>query len=300
MAQVAWIGLGKLGLPMAARLAAAGHQVLGYDRDPSRAGPAAAAGISFVPAPEAALAGASVLVTSLPDDAALHAALLDSGLVARAEPGIILVETSTVGAGASARLADAAGARGLAYLRAPVSGNPVLAERGDLTALVSGPREAFDAARPLIACWAKAQHYLGAGEEARYAKLAINLMVAVSAGMMAEALTLARKGGLDWGAMLDLLAESAVGSPLVKYKAPPLKARDFSSTFSCRQMAKDLDLILATARESGVPAPLAAQMREIYSALIAMGEGEADFIATVRHAERLAGLAEEDAVSRAR
>jgi 3-hydroxyisobutyrate dehydrogenase-like beta-hydroxyacid dehydrogenase len=90
--------------------------------------------------------------------------------------------------------------------------------------------------------------------------------------------------------MLDLMADSAVGSPMVKYKVPPLKEGDYSSTFSCRQMAKDLDLVLAAAHNAAVPAPLAALVRENYSALIAAGEGDDDFIATVRHAARQAGL----------
>jgi 3-hydroxyisobutyrate dehydrogenase-like beta-hydroxyacid dehydrogenase len=187
-------------------------------------------------------------------------------------------------------VARAATAHGIAYLRAPVSGNPVLAERGELTVLASGPRAAFDALRPALSAFSRAQHYLGEAEQARYAKLSINLMIAVSAGMMAEALTLARKGGVDPAQMLDLLADSAVGSPMVKYKAPPLKAGDYTSTFSCRQMAKDLDLILGAARVAEMPAPLAAMLRETYSALIAAGEGEADFIATVRLAARQAGL----------
>ena len=286
-----WIGLGKLGLPMAARIVAGGRAIAGYDVDPVRMEAATARQVSVRPTLQAALDGAGIVFTSLPDDAALGqvgAAILE--LLPREA---VLVDTSTVSAGASADLAEAALAAGARYLRAPVSGNPVLAERGELTVLASGPRAAFDAARPAMAAFSRAQHYLGAAEEARYAKLAINLMIAVSAGMMGEALTLALKGGVDRRQMLDLLADSAVGSPMVKYKVPPLKEQDYSSTFSCRQMAKDLDLILATARGAEMPAPLAAQLRETYSALIATGEGETDFIATVRHAARLAGLRED-------
>jgi 3-hydroxyisobutyrate dehydrogenase-like beta-hydroxyacid dehydrogenase len=236
------------------------------------------------------LEGASLVFASLPDDAALEGG--GAAILAALPRGAAIVDTSTVSAAASARLAAAAAAAGAPYLRAPVSGNPVLAERGELTVLASGPRATFDAARPAMTAFSRVQHYLGAAEEARYAKLAINLMIAVSAGMMGEALTLAQKGGVDRSQMLDLLVDSAVGSPMVKYKAPPLKAGDYSATFSCRQMAKDLDLILAAARDSALPVPLAAQIRETYSALIAVGEGEADFIATVRHAARQGGLGE--------
>jgi 3-hydroxyisobutyrate dehydrogenase-like beta-hydroxyacid dehydrogenase len=286
--KICWIGLGKLGLPMAARIAATGRTVVGYDVEPGRAELAASQQIRMKPEPHVALNGAGLVFTSLPDDSALESAA--RSLAPWLAPGAILVETSTVSAGASARAGEIVEGAGALYLRAPVSGNPVLAERGELTVLASGPRAAFDAARTAMAAFSRAQHYLGQAEQARYAKLAINLMIAVSAGMMGEALAFASKGGVDFAQMLDLLADSAVGSPMVKYKAPPLKAGDYSPTFSCRQMAKDLDLILDTARANAVPAPLAAQLRETYSALIAGGEGQTDFIATVRHSARLAGI----------
>ena len=290
---IGWVGLGKLGLPMAGRLAAAGYGVAGYDRDRSRIALAGARGLVPAATPTAAVADKDVVFASLPDDGALRtAALGEAGLLARMRPDAILVETSTVSPEASADLAREADARGIAYLRLPVSGNPTLAEAGTLTCFASGPRRAFDRVQPLLTAFTRAQTYLGASEEARYAKLAVNLMIAVSAGMIAEALALARKGDIAWRDMLDVLAESAVGSPMVKYKVPPLAERDFSSTFSCRQMAKDLDLILGAAKAQNVPVPLAALMRETYSALIAQGDGEDDFIATVRHAERLSGLPE--------
>ena len=290
--RIAWLGLGKLGLPMAARMAGAGHVLVGHDVDARRCDAARERQIEIAADPSAALAGAGIVLTSLPDDRVLLGALLGAdGVLARMKAGDVLADTSTVSPEASRAVADAAAACGVLYLRAPVSGNPVLAERGELTVLASGPRAAFERTRTAFGAIARAQHYLGEQEQARYAKLSINLMIAVSAGMMAEAMTLARKGGVEPGQMLDLLADSAVGSPMVKYKVPPLKANDYSSTFSCRQMAKDLDLILDAARATDTPAPLAAQQREAYSALLANGEGEADFIATVRHAARLAGLA---------
>lgn len=291
--EIGWIGLGKLGLPMAARLVAAGHEVRGFDRDESRQALAVTRGISAVDLTQAASCG--VVFTSLPDDGVLRAVLLgEGGVLALMAKGAILAETSTVSAAASADVAQAAEARGIAYVRLPVSGNPVLAEAGTLTCFASGPLEAFEGLRPLLAAFTRAQTWLGIDEQARYAKLAVNLMIAVSAGMMAEALALGRKGGIAYGDMLGVLEQSAVASPMVKYKVPPLAARDFSSTFSCRQMAKDLDLILGAAHGTNVSAPLAAQMRETYSALIAQGEGDTDFIATVMHAERLAGLQEPD------
>ena len=236
--------------------------------------------------------GKAAIVTSLPDDAALRGALLGPGLIAAMAAGSVLIETSTVSVEASAAVDAAAQARGVLYLRAPVSGNASIVHTGALSCFVSGPKDAYENAKPLLAAFTRAQTYLGPREEARYAKLAVNLMIAVSAAMMAESLALARKGGIGWQDILKVLDDSAVASPMVKYKTAPLRDRDFDSTFSCKQMAKDLDLILGAGHAVGVPLQLAAQVRETYGALVAQGDGDADFIATVKHIERLSGLGE--------
>ncbi|MGO2006641.1 NAD(P)-dependent oxidoreductase [Vreelandella alkaliphila] len=292
-ANVAWVGLGKLGLPMATRIIQAGTAVQGFDLSAQRLALAEDIGIIPHQSLASAVADCGLVFVSIPDDRALISLCLDSGeLIRHMTPGSILIETSTVSVEASARVAKAAQDHGIAYLRSPVSGNPVAAEAGTLSAMVSGPRDALETAKPVFDAFTKAQYWLGDEEQARVAKLAINLMIAVSAGMMSEALTLARKGNIEWDAMLELISDSAVGSPMVKYKVPPLSQRDFTSTFSSAQMAKDLDLILDCAHGSGVSTPLAAQMREAYTALIATGHGDDDYIATVHHTERLSGLGE--------
>jgi 3-hydroxyisobutyrate dehydrogenase-like beta-hydroxyacid dehydrogenase len=236
---IAWIGLGKMGLPISALLAKAGYAVLAFDRSETQLVAARDHGISIAGSATEAVGGRPVAITSLPDDAALRAVMLSpQGIVQAMAPKSILIESSTVSAEVSAEVAAAAGARDIAYLRAPVSGNASIAHTGALTCFVSGPREAFDTAKPLLATFTRAQTYLGAGEEARYAKLAVNLMIAASAVMMAESLALARKGGIAWQDILRLFEDSAIASPMVKYKTAPLRSRDFESTFSCRQMAR--------------------------------------------------------------
>ena len=290
---VAFIGIGKMGLPMSVLVAKAGYAVTAFDRSAARLDEARAQGISIAASPAEAVGGKAAIVTSLPDDAALRGALLGpTGLIATMAAGSVLIETSTVSVEASAEVDAAAQARGVFYLRAPVSGNASIVHTGALSCFVSGPKDAYENAKPLFAAFTRAQTYLGPGEEARYAKLAVNLMIAVSAAMMAESLALARKGGIGWQDILKVLDDSAVASPMVKYKTAPLRNRDFDSTFSCRQMAKDLDLILGAGHAVGVPLQLAAQVRETYGALVAQGDGDADFIATVKHLERLSGLGE--------
>ncbi len=290
---IAWIGVGKMGLPIAGRIAGAGCQVTTFDASAERLAAARQHGLTVTASAAEAVAGRSVVFTSVPDDTALRAAVLTPhGLLSAMAPHSILIETSTVSAEISAELAEAAQRHGIDYLRVPVSGNASIAHTGALTCFVSGSRTAFERVKPLLATFTRAQTYLGEAEQARFAKLAVNLMIAVSAVMMAESLALARKGGIDWRDILQVLDDSAVASPMVKYKTPPLATRNFESTFSCRQMAKDLDLILGAGHAVGVPLQLAAQVRETYGSVIAQGEGETDFIATVRHLERLSGLGE--------
>jgi len=282
-----------MGLPMSVLVAQAGYAVTAFDQSAARLAAARGQGISVASSPAEAVSGRSVVITSLPDDGALRAVMLGpNGLIAAMVPNTVLIETSTVSAEASGEIDAAAKVRGIAYLRAPVSGNASIVHTGALTCFVSGPKEVFESVQPVFAAFTRAQTHLGPGEEARYAKLAVNLMIAVSAAMMAESLALARKGGIAWQDILKVLDDSAVASPMVKYKTAPLRTRDFDSTFSCKQMAKDLDLILGAGHAVGVPLQLAAQVRETYGSLIAQGDGETDFIATVRHLERLSGLGE--------
>jgi 3-hydroxyisobutyrate dehydrogenase-like beta-hydroxyacid dehydrogenase len=289
---IGWIGLGKLGLPIAARLVEAGYTVAGCDTAPERLTLAAGKGIAAAMGLKA-VAGQDIVFSCLPDDKTLRCATLgNGGLLGLMRQGGTFVEISTVSPEASADVASEAASRGVAYLRLPISGNASIAHTGNLSCFASGSRATFDAVQPVLAVFTRAQLWLGEAEEARYAKLAVNLMLASTAVMMGESLALARRGNIGWRDMLDVLADSAAGSPMVKYKVGALAERDFSSTFSCQQMAKDLDLILGAARHAGVPMPLTALTRETYAAIIGMGGGEDDFIAPVRHVERLAGLGE--------
>ena len=226
----------------------------------------------------------------MPNDAALQSITGDKGVFAQAKRGMIYVDTSTVSPAVSAEVASRAAGAGVPYLRCTVSGNPVTARAASLTVMASGPRTAYDSVMPLLETFGKTHFYLGEGEQARVIKLVINLMVAVTAGMMAEALVLGEKGGLDWQQMLEIMGKSAVGSPLVNYKVPPLLTRDYTSTFSGTQMIKDLDLILGQGAATHTPLPLTALVRQHYDAIAAQGDGELDYIATVRLAERMAGV----------
>jgi 3-hydroxyisobutyrate dehydrogenase-like beta-hydroxyacid dehydrogenase len=159
-----------------------------------------------------------------------------------------------------------------------------------LTILASGPKEAYDACLPAFEAMGKFQFHVGEGEEARYLKLTLNMMVGTSAAMVGEALTFGERGGMDWQQMLDIIDASVVASPLVKYKIQALKDRDYAPAFTAAQMGKDFDLALDAARQMDVPMPLTAQVRQNWSAMKANGKGELDFFAYVALLEEIAGI----------
>lgn len=288
---IGWIGFGKMGAPMCARLRMAGHAVMAFDPRPDAAAQMQAIGVEPTVSPQALIARCRTIFASLPNDRALAAAIDGpDGIAAGLEPRHLIIETSTVSPAASASAAAAVEKRGAAFLRAPVSGSTATAEAGVLSVLASGPRAAFDRAEPLLAAFSGKRFYLGPGEEARYLKLVLNTMVGTTAALVAEALTLGRKGGLDPAIMLEVISQSVVASPLIQYKRGLLEADSFEAAFSVEQMMKDFDLILTTARAEHCPMYVAALVRQHYEAAFAQGQGEKDFFVLYQEYAKLAGL----------
>jgi 3-hydroxyisobutyrate dehydrogenase-like beta-hydroxyacid dehydrogenase len=291
MHRIGWIGLGKMGEPMARHLRGAGHDLHVWNRTAAKAERLTAAGATLSASPAAAVQGAGVVFAMLADDTALRAALLGpEGAVAATDPGAVLVEMSTVSPGVSAELAKACAARGVGYLRAPVSGSVAFAEGAKLTVLASGPADVYADVLSLLQAFSARQVHVGLACEARVMKLALNMMVGLTAAMVAEALALGEKNGLTRETMLEVIGASAVASPLVAYKLAMLRARDYAPAFEARMMAKDFDLALDVAHGSGVPLPMTAQVREGFSAMISQGDGAADFFKYVELTARQAGL----------
>lgn len=291
--KVGWIGAGKMGNPMSRRLLGAGATVAVYDTVDANTRSVVEAGGRKAGLVAEAAAGADVAFTMIPNDAVLRAvALGDDGVIATLAPGAVYVDMSTVAPETSAEVAAAAAARGVAFLRAPVSGSTALAEAGTLTILVSGPADAFARCRGLFDAMGAKTFHVGEDEQARYLKLVLNLLVGTTGAVLAEALTLGRKGGLDWATMLDVIAESVAASPYVKYNTEPLKARSFAPLFSTDQMVKDSNLICAAAEGVGVPLTIGEAMRRHYLDSQAAGHGADNMTATVLELERKVGLGE--------
>jgi 3-hydroxyisobutyrate dehydrogenase-like beta-hydroxyacid dehydrogenase len=188
---------------------------------------------------------------------------------------------STVSPAVSARVAALAEAASVAYLRAPVSGNPTVVRAGNLSLIVSGPPETFERVEPVLRAIGPTVHHIGNGEQARVVKLAINLMVAGLAQLMSEALVLGEAAGVSREDLLEVMATSAAGAPFVKYKTEPLLRDDFSATFTTAMMAKDVDLVLDVAEEVGVELPLTARLRSLLATACDGGHADKDFMALI-------------------
>jgi 3-hydroxyisobutyrate dehydrogenase-like beta-hydroxyacid dehydrogenase len=289
--RVGVIGLGLMGEPIARRLLAAGHEVTVFNRTRAKCERAQAEGARVAASPAEVWSSADACITMVANDDALRAvALGEDGLVSSSAPGRALIDMSTVSVEISRELAARAAEAGVSYLRAPVTGNPSVVEAGNLGIMVSGSERAFRDFEPLLHDIGASVFYLGPGEEARVMKLTLNLMVAGTTELLAEALVLGEVSGLERAAMLEVMGGSAVGSPFVKYKTANLVADDYTTTFTVALMDKDLQLALDIADAAGVPLPVTALVQQLYRACISSGLGELDLTALVPRLRRDAGL----------
>jgi len=290
-----FMGVGKMGLPMARHLLKAGHDVSVTDLETGRLQLAREAQLAVADDASAELTRVDRGYSSPPQD---QAPLDVAGQVARhSRQGTIRVGTPTVSLAASAQAALRCQAQGIRYLRVTVSGNNHMAESAQLTVLASGSRADYDELLPALRCWGPNHFYLGEAEQARLMKLVINLMIAQTSAMLAEAMTLGRQGGLDWPTLWQVVGASAVASPIMKAKSQqlgrPLGERDFSPTFTVHQMLKDIGLILQAGADLHVPLAQTSQTQQWMQSAIAQGDGELDYAAIIKVVERAAGLSGE-------
>jgi 3-hydroxyisobutyrate dehydrogenase-like beta-hydroxyacid dehydrogenase len=274
---VGLIGLGNMGNAFAERLLDGGYDLLVYNRTAAKAEPLAARGAAVADTAEELVERVDVLLTSLPNDEAFESVAEEA--VGAMRSGGVLVDMSTVSPGASARVAGLLDEASVAYLRAPVSGNPTVVRAGNLSFIVSGPREALDRVEPVLKTIGPTVHYVGEGEQARIVKLALNLMIAGLAQLMSEALVLAEASDVSRKDLLETMGSSAVGAPFVKYKTEPLLHDDFSATFTTALMEKDIDLILDAAKQAGLELPVAQEMKSLLRATAEAGYADDDFMA---------------------
>lgn len=288
---VSFLGLGRMGQAMADRLLDAGHDVAVWNRTASVCEPYVERGAVHLDSPADAWAHGDLAITMLLNDWAVDSVYLgEEGLLAGDASDRTAVDMSTIGVPGSERVAVRAEERGTAFLRAPVTGNPSVVAAGNLGIIVSGPREAYDAVEALLRDIGPNHFYVGTGEQSRVVKLAINLMIAGTSELIAEALVMAERNDITRADMLEVMGGSVMGSPFVKYKTEALIADDYASTFTTEGMYKDLALALENANSVGVPLPIGALVQQLVQGCIAQGMGDIDFMSLLPRLRREAGL----------
>ena len=277
MKQIAFLGLGRMGAGMAARLLATGHSLTVYNRSPARAEPLVRAGAALARTPREACAGADAVVTMTADDSSSRAMWLgaDGALAAALPPRALAIECTTLSHAWALELGRLAVQRGLRYLDCPVTGLPQAAADGELTLLVGADTADLAAARPLLeALSTRIVHFGPVGTGTAY-KLVINLMGAVQIASAAEGLALAARAGLDPAVVVDAIATSQAASPQVVRNTRRMIAGDFKHdvTFTPVLRLKDVEYALQLANELAVGAPFGAVAREAFQRLVALGGG---------------------------
>jgi 3-hydroxyisobutyrate dehydrogenase-like beta-hydroxyacid dehydrogenase len=275
---IGWIGMGKMGRPMSERLIHAGYAVTIYNKTREKVAELAARGVRVAETPEDLAHDASIIFTMVSDSAALEAvALPPHGFLAGAKPGSTLIDMSTVSPQTSIQLAKVAEEKGVGLLRAPVSGSTVMAAAGTLGIMVSGRRDAYERSLPILQVLGQKVFYLGSGEEARYMKLVLNMVMGVTCQAMAEALVFGNRSGLATDKMLEVMNNSVIASPFVGYKTKALINRDFTPAFTVKMMEKDFDIALAQAKEMRVSVPVTDLVRKMLAQATSTGKGDLDF-----------------------
>lgn len=280
MAQIAFIGLGKMGTPMAGRLLQAGHAVHVFNR--SRGAVDALAKQGAQPAGSAAEAAgrAEFIFTALPTQATVEQVYQELQGAARA--GQIYADHSTVSLATNRRCAEELAKRGAEFLDAPVSGGPAGALAGTLTVMAGGGKAAFEAALPIFQAFGKNIRLCGGAGAGQAVKLVNQLLVGVHTAAIAEAAVLGAKLGADPQTVLELVGTSFGGSTMMMRNLPRFISRDFSAATSVRLLLKDLGIIHDEAKNAGVPLFLGALAEQRFLEAASRGLADEDIAALVK------------------
>jgi 3-hydroxyisobutyrate dehydrogenase len=276
--KLGWIGTGRMGYEMAARLAKGGGDVTVWNRTRAKAEPLVKYGAKVVTAlPELAACDIVFCMVSTWDDVKEVIAGPNGLLSGKGKLPRMVIECSSISLEGSAELRAMLKARGVEFLAAPVSGNAKVIKAGKLSFVCSGPERSYDEALPYLKMIAPSASYVGEGELARIVKICHNVFLGVVTQSLAEITVLAQKAGVPRHAFLDFLNQSVMGSVFTRYKTPAFVNLDFKVTFTPYLLRKDLDLGLDAGRRYGVPMPLASITRDAVQTLIGRGMTEEDF-----------------------
>jgi 3-hydroxyisobutyrate dehydrogenase-like beta-hydroxyacid dehydrogenase len=292
--KIGFVGLGRMGQPIATRLLQAGHALALYNRTPNKATELVNAGAARAWSVADACAGADAVLTMLADDDALRATALGAGgIVAHLAPGAVHVAMGTHGVDAIRELAAAHAERGQSLVAAPVLGRPEAAAAGQLGIVAAGPAEALERCRPLFAVIGRRTFDAGSDPAGASAlKLANNFVLGCAIEAMAEAYALVRKNGVEPGVLHDVLTDGLFACPAYKTYARLIADEAWDQAgFTARLALKDVRLALAAGDAANVPLPGASLLRDRLLGALAHGDGERDWSVLALEQARASGLA---------
>ena len=293
MSNLGFIGLGVMGSRMVKRLLDAGHDVIGYNRTRSKAEWLLDQGMRWGESPRVVAETADVTISMVANSEALRAIVGgDDGVLAGLSSGKIFVDMSTVSPAVSKELADQVAAKGAQMLDAPVSGSVITLEQGNLSIMVGGAKNTFDRVKPILQDIGPTVNYVGGNGLAVAMKVATNLSLAVQMLAFSEGVLLAEKSGIDRETAVEVLLNSVIASPMLKYRGPFVLDMPEEAWFDVGMMQKDMNLALELGQQLGVPLPTTATANEYLSAARGMGLADKDFAIVHEVLARMAG--EED------
>ena len=288
---VGFIGLGIMGRPMARNLLKAGYPLLVHSRSQGPVQELVGAGAKAANSPKDVASQVEVLITMLPNSPDVElVALGRSGIVEGVRPGLLFLDMSTISPLVSQKVGKALQSKGVRMLDAPVSGGEKGAIEGALSIMVGGEKSDFDAALPVFQAPGKTITHLGPLGAGGFTKLANQVIVAVNLTALGEALTLARKAGLDRSLTLKALGGGLAGSKCLEQKTPNYLSGTYNTGFKIDLHFKDLGLIMESSRALGVPLPCTAVVQELFNALRVKGRGGLDHSGVITLLEELAGV----------
>ncbi len=291
MANLGFVGLGVMGNRMVKRLLDAGHTVTGYNRTKAKAQWLLDSGMKWGATPCAVAEAAEMTISMIANTEALLAVTGGAdGILAGIGPGKIYIDMSTVSPAASRDLAKQVEAKGAQMLDAPVSGSVTTLEEGKLSIMVGGARDAFEKALPILEAIGPKVTHVGANGLAVSMKIATNLSLAVQMLAFSEGVLLAEKSGIARETAVEVLLNSVMASPMVKYRGPFVLKMPEEAWFDVNMMQKDLLLALEMGRQLNVPLPTTAATNEMLTAARGMGLAEKDFAVIFEVLARMAGV----------
>jgi 3-hydroxyisobutyrate dehydrogenase len=293
MTRVAFLGLGIMGSRMAAQVAAHEFELTVWNRTEATAEQFVSEhpGTTLAATPAEAAAQAEIVITMVVDGPQVEQVLLTSGAGAaqQARPGTLFVDCSTIGPAAARSIGEALGQRGLAFLDAPVTGSSPRAQDGTLTIMAGGSDEDFERARPVLEAMGKLIVHAGPLGHGQMVKVINNAVAATNTAVVGQALLVAHRAGVDLDALTAVMGAGSGGSAMLDLKARPMREHDYTTLFKLEHMLKDVRLCLEEGQAAGAPFSFAALTREILTAGMGRGLGDADFAALIEVLEGEAG-----------